>query len=301
MRAIVVGAVESTRVALAALGRSADWQVAAVLTLPLELATRHSDFVDLAPDAAAFGARLIAARDCNADDVLADLRALQADLCLVIGWSQICRPGFLAAVGGRAIGYHPAPLPRLRGRGVIPWTILLDEPISAASLFWIDDGVDSGPLAGQRYFHIAPLSTATTLYAQHMAALGELLDEVLPQLAAGTAPHRVQDDRCATWAARRTPADGVIDWSAPAGVTGRLIRAVTRPYPGATTHSSQGPLTIWQAEAWPEAARIHALPGQVIEAGEHGFGVACGCGGGLRITDWEGAVPRLHTHLGGAA
>src|SRR3546814_1672498 len=38
-----------------------------------------------------------------------------------------------------------SPLPRLRGRGVIPWTILADEPITAGTLFWIDDGVDSGP------------------------------------------------------------------------------------------------------------------------------------------------------------
>lgn len=301
MRAIIVGAVESTRIALSALGRAADWQVDAVLTLPRELAGRHSDFVDLAPDAEAVGAPLIAARDCNAEDVVAQLAALDADLCLVIGWSQICRPAFLAAVGGRAIGYHPAPLPRLRGRGVIPWTILLAEPISAASLFWIDDGVDSGALVGQRYFHVAPESTATTLYAQHMAALGDLLDEVLPQLAAGTAPQRVQDERCATWAARRIPADGVIDWNVPAAATERLVRAVTRPYPGASTASANGPLTIWHAELWAETTRHHALPGQVIAAGDDFFAVACGDRTGIRVTDWDGTPPRLHSRLGVAA
>lgn len=301
MRAIVVGAVESTRVALSALARAADWRVDAVVTLSAELAARHSDFVDLAPDAAALGARLVAVQNCNASAALATLAEVHADICLVIGWSQICGPGFVAAVGGKVIGYHPAPLPRLRGRGVIPWTILLDEPISAASLFWIDEGVDSGPIVGQRYFHIAPGATATTLYAQHMAALAELLDEVLPQLAAGVAPRIIQDDRCATWAAKRTPADGIIDWSAPAAVTERLIRAVTRPYPGASTVSSQGPLTIWEAEPWPAAARHHGLPGQVIAANADGFAVACGDGAGLHVSAWDGVAPRLHARLGVAA
>ena len=76
------------------------------------------------------------------------------------------------------VGYHPAPLPRLRGRAVIPWTILLDEKITASSLFWIDEGVDSGPLLAQRFFHIAPDETAATLYARHMTALDAMLREV---------------------------------------------------------------------------------------------------------------------------
>src|SRR3546814_2322762 len=98
--------------------------------------------------------------DRNAADVLEAVSALAPDYVFVIGWSQICKPAFRQAAGGQVIGYHPAPLPRLRGRAVIPWTILLDEKITASTLFWIDDGVDSGPILAQRYFHIAPDETA---------------------------------------------------------------------------------------------------------------------------------------------
>src|SRR3546814_18147932 len=83
-----------------------------------------------------------------------------------MGGSQICKPAFRQAAGGQGIGYHPAPLPRLRGRAVIPWTILLDEKITASTLFWIDDGVDSGPILAQRSFHIAPDEKAAILYRQ---------------------------------------------------------------------------------------------------------------------------------------
>ncbi|HBK91291.1 MAG TPA: methionyl-tRNA formyltransferase, partial [Parvularcula sp.] len=150
MKAIVVGAVESTRVTLKALADNPRWTVSAVVTLPASLAGRHSDFVDLEPDARACGAKLIAAPNSNAPDVIEAVRAARADYAFVIGWSQICKPEFRAAAGGQVIGYHPAALPRLRGRAVIPWTILLDERITGSTLFWIDDGVDSGPILAQK-------------------------------------------------------------------------------------------------------------------------------------------------------
>src|SRR3546814_4028654 len=98
----------------------------------------------------------------------------------------------------------PAPLPRLRGRGVIPWTILADEPITAGTLFWIDDGVDSGPILEQAFFHVAPDETAASLYARHMRALGEMMTRALAALATGSPPRLEQDERYASWAAKRT-------------------------------------------------------------------------------------------------
>src|SRR3712207_6425566 len=90
MRAIVVGAVESTRTALRAIGETPGWTVAAVITLPLELGSRHSDFVDLAEDAKRLGARLICTTSSNAPEVLDAIRAERPDYVMVIGWSQIC-------------------------------------------------------------------------------------------------------------------------------------------------------------------------------------------------------------------
>lgn len=303
MRAVIVGAVESTRVTLHALADAPGWEAAALITLPPELAARHSDFVDMSAEAAEAGARVIHASDSNAPDVLEAVSALAPDYVFVIGWSQICKPAFRQAAGGQVIGYHPAPLPRLRGRAVIPWTILLDEKITASTLFWIDDGVDSGPILAQRYFHVAPDETAASLYRQHMEALDRMLRESLPMLAQGSAPRLVQDERHATWATKRTPADGRIDWTLPAAEIDRLIRAVGRPYPGAFTETKAERLTVWAARPWPESARHAAMPGQVVARNEGGFVVRCGDGGALEITDFtiaSGQPPRLHSMLGSA-
>jgi methionyl-tRNA formyltransferase len=222
----------------------------------------------------------------------------------VIGWSQICRSAFREAAGDRVIGFHPAPLPRLRGRGVIPWTILNQEPITAATLFRIDDGMDTGPILSQKFFHVAADETAATLVTKHLSALTEMLRELLPSLAQGESQAVPQDERFATWAARRTPADGLLDWRRPSTELWRLIRASSRPYPGAFTLSREQRLTIFAAEPIGMGERHLAVPGQVIACENGSFVVSCGDGGALRATDWEsadGVPPKLHARLGVAA
>jgi methionyl-tRNA formyltransferase len=297
MRAVIIGAVESTRVAIGAVARSPGWELAGVLTLPGRLAARHSDFVDLAPAARAAGAALIEAADGNAPEAVEAVRALRPDIGLVIGWSQICRPPLVEAAGGRMVGYHPAPLPRLRGRAAIPWTLLLAEPITAGTLFYVDEGIDSGPILAQHFFHVAADETATSLYARHMAVLDALMTDALAAVLRGE-PGRVQDERHATYAARRTEADGEIDWSRPAAEVARLIRAVTRPYPGAFTHGARGKLVCWAAEPFADSARHAAAPGQVVMLTPRGPVIMCGDGAALAVTDHDGELPRNHERLG---
>lgn len=300
MRAVIIGAVESTQVALEAVGRAQGWEVALVVTLHAELAARHSDFVDLAPVAARLGAGLCRVRNVNDPDALEQLRAAAPDVILVIGWSQICGEGVTACAPGRIIGYHPAALPRLRGRAVIPWTLLNREAITAGSLFWIDEGVDTGAILDQHFFHIGPLETAEGLYANHMHALGLMLDRTLTALAAGQERRDPQDEALATWAARRTAKDGRIDWSARAQDIALLVRAVGRPYPGAFTTAGQDHVVIWSAKAIDGTCHCATI-GQVVTRDGGGFAVMCGDGNLLDVTEWSsgtGRLPAAHQRLG---
>jgi methionyl-tRNA formyltransferase len=301
MRAILVGAVESSQVALRALGHSPDWDVAAVVTLLDDLSGRHSDFTDLSQDADALGIDVIRVRNVNDEDALAKLEALAADYIFVVGWSQICGPDFLALAPERVIGYHPAPLPRMRGRAAIPWTILQQEAITAGTLFWIDSGTDTGAVLDQHFFHVSPRETAASLYAKHMKALSIMFERTLPILAAGHMPRLVQDEECATWSARRGEEDGWIDWSAPAVDVARLVRAVGRPYPGAFTHAKGKRLQIWSADACDRGERHFGRSGQVVEVHDGGFTVLCGERTSLNVTEWNSPdqrPPRLHSILG---
>jgi methionyl-tRNA formyltransferase len=301
MRALLIGAVEGTRVALDVIGKATGWDLVAVATLPPDLARRHSDFVDLAPAAAEAGAQLIPVANSNALEFIDQIGTLDIDYAFVIGWSQICGPAFRERVNNRVIGYHPAPLPRLRGRAVIPWTILLDEKITASTLFRLDEGVDSGPIIAQKFFHVAPDETAASLYAKHMQALRHILGDALPRLAARDDAGEPQDARLATWAARRRPEDGRIDWNLPAEQLWRLVRAVGKPYPGAWTQSGGTRITIWDAEPCPDGTRYHGQPGQIMLADAEGLLVLCGDGRALQVTQYE-MTPSMklpiHSRLG---
>lgn len=302
MRAVVIGAVESTRIAIECIARSPGWSLPLVVTLPPELANRHSDFVDLSEPARSTGAKIFTVANGNAPESLSAINASSPDFVFVIGWSQIVRPELISIARHGTIGYHPAPLPRMRGRAVIPWTILSGEPITGGTLFWIDEGVDSGPILQQGFFHVAADETATTLYARHMALLERLMADALAALSTNAAPRMVQDERFATWAARRTQESGRIDWAHDAWAIDCLVRAVARPYPGAKTRlaTSDQDITVWQTRIAPSARRHTAREGQIIARNSNSFTVLCGGGTALEVTEWDcgrAAPPPLHAQL----
>src|SRR5690606_15961126 len=99
-----------------------------------------------------------------------------------------------------------------RGRGVIPWTILQGASSTGSTLFWIDDGVDSGDVIAQEQFAVAPDETAGALYTKHLRALEKILRDTLAGLVSGNPPRIRQDPAQATFCARRVREDGRINW-----------------------------------------------------------------------------------------
>ncbi len=302
MKIVFVGSVEGSQRALSAICTRGHVP-SLIVTLPPEKSARHSDYADLRPMAEAHGVPVHTTLKSDSDETCAAVAAADPDVTLVIGWSQICGPRFRGLARHGTIGFHPAPLPRLRGRGVIPWAILRGETEGGATLFWLDDGVDSGPIAAQRRFEIDPETvTARALYDKATGALAEMLPDLLDQLQSGARPSRVQEEAEASLCARRRPEDGWIDWSAPAIQIDRLIRAVGPPYPGALTRLPGGePLTILAARRSAREGYYIGMPGQVQAVTGRNFTVYCGDDCCLEVTDWAGAAspPALHSQLGG--
>ncbi len=296
MRFAFLGTVEGSRIALEAL-IAAGHAPGLLLTLPPDKANRHSDHADLLPIAQAAAIPVVETHDINDDATLAQLRQYAPDVVLVIGWSQICRAPFRSVATRGNLGFHPAALPRLRGRGVIPWTILRDEKVAGSTLFWLDDGVDSGPILLQRLFDVAADETARTLYDKHTRNLGQMVVEAVALLKQGDARGTAQDERDASYCARRTEADGLIDWRSSAAEIERLVRAVGDPYPGAFTFFRERRIVVSRAAVHANAGRYIGLTGQVQTNTETGFLVLCGDGNCLEILGWQGERPAVHGKL----
>lgn len=109
--------------------------------------------------------------------------------------------GVRARCGLGVLAYHPSLLPRHRGRDAVRWTIAMREPVAGGSVYWMDDGADTGPIEAQSWCHVLPGEDAAALWRRELAPMGiRLLVQAVSRLARGEKPLAVpQDERAATW------------------------------------------------------------------------------------------------------
>lgn len=104
-----------------------------------------------------------------------------------------CRLGVLA--------YHPSLLPRHRGRDAIRWAIAMRDPVAGGTVYWMDDGADTGPIEAQDWCHVLPQEDAATLWRRALGPMGvRLLVATVARLSKGESPRaQEQDEAVATW------------------------------------------------------------------------------------------------------
>jgi methionyl-tRNA formyltransferase len=211
------------------------------------------------------------------------LRALGADVAVVVAFGQILPVDVLAAAARGSINVHASLLPRYRGAAPIAWAIMRGETETGITTMRMDAGMDTGDVLLARATPIGPEETAGEL-ADRLAVLGaELLIETLARLDTLTpAPQRHAE---ATLAPRLTRADGALDWTRPAAALVNVVRGCN-PWPGAHTATPRELLTVWRARALAPAAVAprDAPPGTLIETRD-GAGA-----GGLAVATSDGAL-----------
>lgn len=294
MRLALLGAVRSTEVALRELVAGGN-PPANVIALEHDRSQRHSDYVDMAYVASELDVPCRTIHSARTPEVAELICGVEADLLLVVGWSEILPVDIRQAAHHGTIGYHPSGLPHLRGRGVIPWTVLLGLETTAGTMFWLEEGVDDGDIAYQRGFKVDPQDTATTLYDKHMEALADMIRDLAQVSSPSDIPRKRQLGE-PSYCAQRKPLDGLIDWTDSSGNIDRLIRASTRPYPGARGFTSKdGTEVVLWGSSPVEGDAYHGLPGQVVALDEGKALVTCGRGL-LRlddVADTEGSLVTL--------
>lgn len=99
-----------------------------------------------------------------------------------------------------ALGYHPSLLPRHRGRDAIRWALHMGDVVTGGTVYWLDDGADTGPIAAQDWCWVEPGDTTESLWRRALGPMGlRLFDQVLTALDTGAMPSVSQDARMATW------------------------------------------------------------------------------------------------------
>ncbi|MCC8189621.1 MAG: formyltransferase, partial [Planctomycetes bacterium] len=251
--------------------------VAAVFTHPDDPG-ETAWFRSVAAEAAARGLPVYAPEDVNHPLWLERIRALGPDVLFSFYYRKLLGPELLALPPRGAFNLHGSLLPRYRGRCPVNWALINGETETGLTLHHMVARADAGDIVGQSRIAIEPDDTARTLNEKLAAAVPDLLSPLLPAIAAGTAPRQPQDEAEASYYGGRKPEDGRIDWRRPAAAVRNLVRAVTRPYPGAFTSAGGRTLFIWEAAV--EEDNGGAAPGTVLSTDP--FRIACG-EGALRV------------------
>src|SRR4030042_787704 len=161
--------------------------------------------------------------------------ALKADLGVLAFVTDIVPVRVFNAPKLGSICYHPSILPRYRGASAINWAVINGESKTGLSIFWVDEGIDTGDILLQKEVEVGPAETTGEVYFNKLYLLGiEATVEAVDLVAKGKAPRIPQDHSKGTYDLPCDEKVAGLDWRRPARKVFNFIRGCD-PQPGATT------------------------------------------------------------------
>lgn len=177
------------------------------------------------------------------------------------------------------VGFHPAALPRNRGRHPIIWALALGLSETASSFFMLDAGADTGQIISQVKLPILYEDTARTLYDKIMNTAKQQLLELWGHICEGSVCVIDGENQQANTWRKRNKDDGKIDWRMSSTNIYNLVRALTKPYVGAHFEYDNREYKVWQVSELPDDGFENIEPGKIISVSADGkFRVKSGKG-----------------------
>ena len=210
-------------------------------------------------------------------EVWEEFKALKPDLQVMAFVTLFVPEEFLNIPTHGSIQYHPSLLPAYRGASAINWPIILGEKETGLSIFWPDNGLDTGDVLLTKKTPIGPNDTLGSVYFDRLFPMGvEAMLESVDLVKAGKAPRIKQDESKATYEGRATADIARIDWGKSWRQIDPLVRGCN-PAPGAWTTLDGKTLQIFDVTPLPakDPKGIGGKYGEVVAVEADGFTVVC--------------------------
>jgi UDP-4-amino-4-deoxy-L-arabinose formyltransferase/UDP-glucuronic acid dehydrogenase (UDP-4-keto-hexauronic acid decarboxylating) len=219
-------------------------------------------FRSVAELAASRGIPVYAPEDIHHPLWVDKIRELKPDILFSFYYRRLIRPVLLEIPPAGCLNLHGSLLPRYRGRCPINWVLVNGERETGVTLHEMTPRPDDGPIVAQRRIAIRDDDDARSLMGRAVEEGRLMLDEALPRIRSGTALRMPQDSALASYFGGRKPADGQIGWDRTAEEVRNLVRAVTKPYPGAFSFVGDRKFFFWNVSLAGGAPG--AVPGTVL-------------------------------------
>ena len=208
-------------------------------------------------------------------EAITQFKTVQPELCIMAFVTDIVPMEMINYPILGTFQYHPSLLPLHRGPSSINWPIINGESTTGLTIFWPDDGLDTGPVLMQKIVEIATKETLGDLYFKKLFPLGvEAIIESVELVRSGKAPKIVQDESMATYEGWCKADDVQVKWEENTSTVFNMIRGAD-PQPGANTTFNGTKLSLYDAAASSDNT---AIPGTVVSIGELGIQISTGDG-----------------------
>ncbi|RRR75744.1 MAG: methionyl-tRNA formyltransferase [Candidatus Viridilinea halotolerans] len=269
---------------------AAGHEVVAVVTQPDRPAGRERRLTapPVKQAAVALGLPVLQPVTLRDPEVVAHLAALAPEVGVVAAYGAILRKNVLAIPPLGYLNIHPSLLPLHRGPTPVNGAILAGDHETGVSIMRLDAGMDSGPILAQVVVPLPPAARAGPLTAELFQLGARMLADVLPRYAAGEVVPQAQDHSQASVTRMLKKEDGRLEWTLPALVLERMVRAYD-PWPGTTTTWNGQHLRVISAAV---VATWHGAetPGNLV---------GCGTSGGPLVATGSGALELLEVQPAG--
>lgn len=254
---------------------AAKTEVLAVVSQPDRPAGRGLETAPTPVKAAALELGLKVLQPAKPSEIAAELKALGADLGVVVAYGRILRIDALSSTKLGLLNAHFSLLPKYRGAAPVQWSLVRGETKTGVSLFWLDEGMDTGPIQAVVETGISSDEDAPALLGR-LTGLGvDLLDSVLTDLAAGKAVRRPQEGEPSSAPLIRRE-DARLSLGRDAAELHNLVRGF-RSWPRAWLELTHGKVLVLSTRlAEPTDPPASGIPGRVLSIGRNkGILVEC--------------------------
>ena len=212
--------------------------------------------------------------DLNNDSIYEAIASTRPDLTVAYFYPHRIPQRILDLCPG--INVHPSALPRWRGPDPCTWTIRAGDVETEICVHWLTEGIDEGDVLDRHPVAVRPRETSGMLAARLEKEAAQRIAHVAELIQSGNQPEATAQSGTVTWAPILEPDDWEIDWTQPAEIVDRWVRAAS-PEPGAFTGIGEELLVIYGGRA-VEAPRFDSLePGTPFVMGGRAH-IRCGVG-----------------------
>lgn len=207
----------------------------------------NADYADLTPLCKKNNIPCKIVENINLEENIEWINALKPDIIFCFGWSSLIKKGLLKLAPMGIVGFHPAALPRNRGRHPIIWALALGLEQSASTFFFMDEGADSGDILSQVNFEIFHNDNARTVYDKIINIALTQIEYFLPRLENNTFLKIKQEHWNANTWRKRCKKDGEVDFRMSSMAIYNLVRSLAKPYIGAHVRYKKSDVIIWSS------------------------------------------------------